>query len=304
MNQPANPRWRAPWTAHRQPEPCLGIGGIGPLSEETFQKFRRLIYEKTNIHMRESKQILISNRLRKRVLALRLGSYDEYYRYLTEGEMREEEMPHFIDAVSTNETYFFREPNHFTALQEKLLPQLLRLRSPVRIWSAGCSTGEEPYTLRIVFEEGRGSRWNGEAEIVATDISTEVIEKARAGLYRGRSLRNVAPALLARWFLPAGADTWRVGEPLRRGIEFRVHNLLSPQPPGRQFDLIFCRNVMIYFDKETQRRLVDEVFARVLDPQGYLCIGHSESLTGTSQRFRYVRELKAPIYQLNREGRQ
>lgn len=269
---------------------------IEPLSEETFNRFRKLIYEKTNINMRESKHILVSNRLRKRVLALNLGGYDEYYRYLTESEDRKQELPHFVAAVSTNETYFFREMNHFNALKESILPELFRNRKRIRIWSAGCATGEEPYTLRIVLEEGKGTLWEGEAEIVATDISGEAIAKAREGAYRERSLRFVPEQILKRYFASQCGGTYRVSEGLRKSVDFRVHNLLKEQPPEKRFDVIFCRNVMIYFDKPTQRRLVDEYFAGVLDSRGYLCIGHSESLTGTSRKFRYLKGLKVPVY--------
>lgn len=269
---------------------------LPPLSSETFERFRSLIYELTNINMRESKHILIANRLRKRVVALHLSGYDEYYRYLTEDGGRRAEIGHFVDAVSTNETYFFREMNHFVALKENFLPELLRRKRRIRLWSAGCSTGEEPYTLRIVIEEARGE--GCEAQILATDISGEVIARAREGLYRERSIRFVPPEILRRWFEPRADGSYQVKGQLREGVEFRVHNLLKEEPPGASFDLIFCRNVMIYFDKATQRRLVDEYFAKVLDPSGYLCIGHSESLTGTSERFRYLRGLKAPTYQL------
>lgn len=274
---------------------------IEPLSEETFNLFRSLIYEKTNINMRESKHILLSNRLRKRILALGLNGYDQYYRYLTEGEGREQELANFVDAVSTNETYFYREINHFNTLKETILPELFQFKRRIRIWSAGCSTGEEPYTLRIVIDEGKDHLWQGEAEIIATDISGEVIDKARQGVYRERSMRFVPEEVRARCFHPLGEENYQVKEELRQGIDFKVHNLLKEDPPEQSFDLIFCRNVMIYFDKATQRKLVDEHFAEVLDPRGYLCIGHSESLTGTSQKLRYLRGLKAPIYQKVRE---
>jgi len=271
--------------------------GIEPLSERTFHRFRALIYAKTNINMRESKHILVSNRLRKRILALKLSGYDEYYRYLTESENREQELPHFISAVSTNETYFFREMNHFTALKDSILPELFASKRRIRIWSAGCSSGEEPYNLRILLEEGKGALWEGEAEIVATDISAEAIDRARKGVYRERSLRFVPEQILKRYFVHHGGGTFRVSERLRKGVDFRVHNLLKEQPPEKHFELIFCRNVMIYFDKATQKRLVDEHFAAVLDCRGYLCIGHSESLAGTSSKFRYLRGLKVPVYQ-------
>jgi chemotaxis protein methyltransferase CheR len=274
---------------------------IKPLSKQTFNRFRKLIYEKTNINMRESKHILVSNRLRKRIVALGLAGYDEYYRYLTEGDGHVQEMIHFIDAVSTNETYFFREMNHFTALKEAILPGLFRSKKRIRIWSAGCSTGEEPYTLRILLDEGKDILWQGEAQIIATDISKEVIEKAREGIYRHRSVRFVPEQILKLYFTRSRNDFLQVTEELRNGVDFRVHNLLKDEPPAKSFDLIFCRNVMIYFDKPTQRRLVDEYFAEVLDPNGYLCIGHSESLTGTSLRLRYLREHKAPVYQKIRE---
>lgn len=275
--------------------------GIEPLSADTFQRFRKLIYEQTSIDMREGKHILVSNRLRKRILALGLSGYDEYFRYLTEGRDGAAELSHFIDAVSTNETYFYREPNHLVALRETILPELFARKKRLCVWCAGCSTGEEPYTLRIVIEEGQRSLWDGQADIIATDISSEVIQKAREGIYGQRSLRFVPPEVLHRCFTPLADGSVRLVERLRRQVEFRVHNLLKDPPPAPCVDVIFCRNVMIYFDKATQRRLTDDCFANVLDPHGYLCIGHSESLSGTSLRFRYVRGLKAPVYQLTRE---
>jgi len=272
--------------------------GLEPLSTDTFNRFRKLIYEKTSINMREGKLILVSNRLRKRVLALGLKGYDEYFRYLTERREGEDELVNFIDAVSTNETYFYREANHLAALKETILPKLFAEKKRLCIWSAGCSTGEEPYTLRIVVDEGRGSLWEGDADIIATDISSEVIRRAREGVYGARSVRAVPPSVLARSFTRLEDGSYRILDGLRDRVAFRVHNLLRDAPPARNIDLIFCRNVMIYFDKATQRRLTDEYFARALDPLGYLCIGHSESLSGTSERFRFLRGLKAPVYTL------
>jgi chemotaxis protein methyltransferase CheR len=246
--------------------------------------------------MRDGKHVLISNRLRRRIVALNLGGYDEYYEYITRGPGRETEIQAFIDAVSTNETYFFRETNHFAALTGTVLPELLARRRRIRLWSAGCSTGEEPYTLRIVIAEALGDAVSASVEILATDINDEVIAAARRGLYRERSLRLVPPEALARWFEPADDGARRVNRALAGSIEFRVHALLKQPPPEKSFDIIFCRNVMIYFDKPTQARLVDGYFGPVLAPDGYLFIGHSESLTGTSDLFRFQRGLKAPIY--------
>jgi chemotaxis protein methyltransferase CheR len=275
--------------------------GIEPLSVKTFNRFRALIYEKTNINMRECKLILVSNRLRKRILALGLKGYDEYLHLLTEEPSGASELANFIDAVSTNETYFYREENHLVALRETILPQLFARKKRLRIWSAGCSTGEEPYTLRILIEQGQVSLWSGEAEIIATDISQEAIRRAQEGVYGPRSLRLVPSAVLQRFFSPLPSGGYRIADRLRAKVDFRVHNLLKDAPPARNLDVIFCRNVMIYFDKPTQSRLTDGYFAEALDPQGFLCIGHSESLSGTSLRFRFLRELKAPVYQLAKE---
>ncbi len=273
------------------------IPQLEPLSRETFDRFRTLIYEKTSIHMREGKHVLVSNRLRRRIVALGLRGYDEYYRYLTRGDGRETEVQAFIDAVSTNETYFFRETNHFDALTRSTLPELLARRRRIRVWSAGCSTGEEPYTLRIAIAEALGERASAAVEIVATDINEGVIAAARRGAYGERSLRLVPPAVLERWFDRGDDGGHRVKRVLAESIDFRVHALLRQPPPGKTFDIIFCRNVMIYFDKPTQARLVNDCFGSVLAADGYLFIGHSESLAGTSKLFELCRGLRAPIYQ-------
>jgi chemotaxis protein methyltransferase CheR len=267
-----------------------------PLSQEIFDKFRALIYEKTGIHMRDGKQILIANRLRRRLTELKLSSYEEYYSLLTTRRSNDPEVAAFIDAVSTNETYFFREGNHFTALSSTILPELFRAHGRVRIWSAGCSTGEEVYTLRIVADQAARAAGAREPEIVGTDISTTVIHRARQGIYRDRALRLVPPAQLDAYFEPTGDGGFQVRAEARARVEFRVHNLFTDAPPWDGVQIIFCRNVMIYFDKPTQLKLVDEIFARALHPEGYLFIGHSESLSGFTKRFTYASSLKAPIY--------
>jgi chemotaxis protein methyltransferase CheR len=272
------------------------------LTDDTYEKFRLLIYEKTGIRMREGKQILVSNRLRKRLGQLKLASYEEYYALLTSGKAPREEMASFIDAVSTNETYFFREANHFTALQHTVLPQLFHAGARVRIWSAGCSTGEEVYTLRIVADEAAKACKGREVEIIGTDISTTVIERARRGIYGDRALHLVPPALLRQYFHPAQEGGYQVREEVRARVQFKVRNLFTDAPPAESIEVIFCRNVMIYFDKATQLSLVDHIFAHAIAAQGYLFIGHSESLTGFSKAFQYAPILKAPIYRRRREA--
>jgi chemotaxis protein methyltransferase CheR len=276
----------------------IATAGIQPLSSETFERLRRLIHETTGIWMRDGKQILVANRLRRRLAALGLESYDAYLALLERppggprhrfdrSDARAAEMAHFIDAVSTNETYFYRESGHLRALETAVLSRLLPRGRPVRLWCAGSSTGEEAYTLRIACDEAE-RRYGGSVEITGTDISTAVIAAAREGLYRERSVRHVPPAILGRCFSPEGEGRWRVRPELRERVGFRVHNLLAdPAPAEGPFDVIFCRNVMIYFDKPTQKRLVDGVFASAIRPDGWLFIGHAESLMGTSERFAY-----------------
>jgi chemotaxis protein methyltransferase CheR len=282
-------------------QPLPAIAGAA-LSQETFDKFRALIYEKTGIHMREGKQILIANRLRKRLVQLKLAGYEDYYTLLTAARCPAEETAHFIDAVSTNETYFFREGNHFTALTTTILPELFRANGKVRIWSAGCSTGEEVYTLRIVADQAAHAAGAPEAEIVGTDISTTVIGRAREGIYRDRALRLVPPELMKRYFVPADKDAFQVSGEARARVDFRVHNLFTDPPPWDRVNIIFCRNVMIYFDKPTQMKLVDGIFARAIHPDGYLFIGHSESLSGFTKCFSYASTLKAPIYRRKKDA--
>jgi chemotaxis protein methyltransferase CheR len=274
---------------------------VAPLSDKTFQLFRDLIYRETGIHMRDSKRILVANRLRKRVISLGMESYDQYYDFLISEKQGRGEIPFFINAVSTNETYFFRGDSHFETLKSIILPELFKKKNSIKIWSAGCSTGEEPYTICMTILEEAGLLWRGDVEIVATDINTKVIGEAEQGVYSGRTLKYMPPELMKRYFSHLGKGQYRLNEEVRSRVRFHSHNLLKDDAPDNGFDIIFCRNVMIYFDKETQRRLVDGLFSQALLPDGYLFIGHSESLIGCSDYFKYAR-YKAPIYvQLNQE---
>ena len=245
--------------------------------------------------MKPHKKVLIANRLRKRVRTLGLSSYDDYYSYLIKNEAKE--LTDFIDAVSTNETFFFREKDHFDALSQVLLPELFRQKEHINIWSAACSSGEEPYTLRIIADDIISTLGRGKAEIIATDISHEIIDKAKTGIYKKYSTRFVPSATLNRYFQKDG-EVYKIKEAVKKGVQFKVQNLLHDPPPDNNFDIIFCRNVMIYFDKETKQRLADDVFAEVLRPDGLLFIGHSESLNYISNRFKYTRQLNTPFYML------
>jgi chemotaxis protein methyltransferase CheR len=274
----------------------MGLAEISALTDRTFNDFRELIYRETGISLRDSKHILISNRLRKRLIALGINGYDDYYRYLTKSGDGRRELQNFIDAVSTNETYFYRGDNQFTALSDEILPKMFKKQSRIKVWSAGCSSGEEPYTICTIIMEAAGITWKGDIEIVATDINTEVIEKAGEGIYSGRTLKFVRAELLERYFDNLGNENYRIKDTIKQHVKYKCHNLLKQDPPGSEFDIIFCRNVMIYFDKKTQRELVDNSFRKAISDKGYLFIGHSESLMGKTESFKYAHICKAPIY--------
>jgi chemotaxis protein methyltransferase CheR len=269
---------------------------ISELTNSTFDSFRRIIYNETGIFMKESKRILVSNRLRKRLMALQMKSFDEYLNYLTDKRKGKNELQHFINAVSTNETYFYRGDNQFDALKSIVLTDLLQKKKNLKIWSAGCSTGEEAYTIAMVLLDAVNIFSDFEFKIIATDINMEVIDKAKEGTYFGRTLKFIPQHFLQIYFEQVGDERYRICDEVKKYIIFRVHNLLYDEPPEYQLDIIFCRNVMIYFDKKTQKNLVDGTFARALSKTGFLFIGHSESLSAVSERFKYAHISKAPIY--------
>jgi chemotaxis protein methyltransferase CheR len=264
------------------------------LSEAEFRHISDLVYRHCGINLHEGKRELVQARLAQRLRATGCADATEYLHRL-ETDRRGQEFSRLIDAVSTNLTSFFREPGHFDFLRERLLPELIRRRrqqgdSRIRAWSAGCSTGEEPYSLAMTLLEalGREGRWD--AKLLATDISTRALQKARTGRYEKQRVATVPPALLTRYFTASRVEgqTWyEATASLREVVRFAHLNLMDAWPFTGPFDFIFCRNVMIYFDKPTQQRLVDR-FWEIMESGGYLFTGHSESLTGVAHRFRYV----------------
>jgi chemotaxis protein methyltransferase CheR len=266
--------------------------GTAELRDSDFEKISRLVYEKCGINLHEGKKELVKSRLGKRLREGNFPTFTEYCRYVVTEEGTEE-LVRMIDSLSTNLTYFFREESHFKKLSG-ILPEMINKaaegRSPkLRIWSAGCSTGEEPYSLAITILECM-NRSNVEVKILATDISTSVLKTAERGVYAEEKTRNIAPDLLKKYF-QQGTGQWnghaRVRKDIREMVSFKRFNLMEPPPQGVLFDVIFCRNVMIYFDKPTQAALVDRFYGSLL-AGGYLFIGHSESLTNFNHRFRYI----------------
>ncbi len=260
------------------------------LTDREFDKFRALIYEHSGINLSPQKKDLLRARLGKRMRRLGVATFAEYLKILGE-DASGREIVHLIDAVSTNVTYFFREAAHFEFLKRQVLPALVNgCRSGkikrVRFWSAGCSTGEEPYSLVMTIEPFLGPDRLWDFKLLATDISTRALAQAKSGVYPLNSVKGLTPHQLSAYFDRVG-DTVVVKPELRRLITFARVNLQQSYPFSGPFDVIFCRNVMIYFDQATQQRLVNR-FWDYLKPGGYLFIGHSENLSMIRHRFQYV----------------
>lgn len=272
---------------------------IQRLTDEEFQKFAKLIHDESGIFLKPTKITLLSNRLRKRLQALKLSNFTEYYNYIVGKKDKTEEIEALLDVVSTNETYFFRNERHFNAFLNKILPDIARLKKnkSLRIWSAGCSTGEEPYTISICLNENSAlfTGWN--IEILATDIAFSVLDFAKEGKYSGRRIEKVPPKLMDKYFtkVPNAQGVYEVKQSLRRYIKFGQLNLFK-DPFPKDIDIIFCRNVMIYFDREHQRKLVADFYKSISKDNGYFFIGHSETLHSISEDFAYIKILDAPVY--------
>jgi chemotaxis protein methyltransferase CheR len=259
------------------------------ITAEEFHRFRTLIYDESGISLSEQKQSFLASRLSKRLHDLDLATFSEYYAKVIEDQAHEE-FTRMLDLISTNKTDFFREPKHFDFLREKILPGLDSAKR-IRIWSSACSTGEEPYTIAMTLYEAVRSPERWDMKILASDLSTRVLAKAAAGVYNEERFRTVPPGVMKRHFLRGRGDqtgVFKVKPHIADAITFRRINLMDDCFPIKNpLDLIFCRNVMIYFDRPTQETLVNK-FHRYLKPGGYLFIGHSESLQWVTHSFKSI----------------
>jgi chemotaxis protein methyltransferase CheR len=269
---------------------AAGLAGIEirPLTAAEFESIRALARQKFGLDLRSGKEQLVAARLGKQLRRLGLRTFHQYYDYVR-AEPTGQALVEMIDALTTNHTSFLRERSHFDFLRAQAMPAW-RGRAAVDIWSAACSTGEEPYSLAIsMLEEWPGPE-RPQVRILATDISTRVLDTARRGVYQADRLEGLAAATVQRYFL-RGDGRWKGWYRLRPAVlemvEFRRLNLTEPFPALPRFSAIFCRNVMIYFDRETQDRLAARL-AECLEPGGYLFIGHSESLLRTASELQYV----------------
>lgn len=275
---------------------------VRELTDKEFERIRRWVYEIAGISLGPAKKALVAGRLAKRLSALHCGSFSEYFELL-ESSASHTERQTAIDLLTTNETHFFREPKHFEFLVSEVLNRLPRGRG-LRVWSAACSSGEEPYTLAMILSEHLG---DGMWEVVASDLSTRVLANARAGVYPVERAREMPKAYLHKYLLRGTgphAGQVMVSRALRQRVQFLQANLNATLPNIGEFDVVFLRNVMIYFDAATKMAVVRRVMS-TLKPGGHLFIGHSESLNGISDQ---VVCLKPSIYAkpsgaIGRQGR-
>jgi chemotaxis protein methyltransferase CheR len=255
-------------------------------TEEDFDHIAKMLHDDAGIYLPEAKATLVYSRLAKRLRALGLESFRDYCTILTEeGGRGAGERQQMLAALTTNVTRFFREPHHFDHLKAKVLPPLLdaaRRGGRVRLWSAACSTGPEPYSIALTVLSLMPEAAQYDVRILATDIDPNVVAAGRRGVYRADAVEPIPQELRTRWMRRANDDgelAWSAGEEMRKLVSFRELNLIGPWPMKGPFDAIFCRNVVIYFEDETQAR-VWQRFKPLLTPEGRLYIGHSERVNG------------------------
>ncbi|HEX2966504.1 MAG TPA: protein-glutamate O-methyltransferase [Syntrophorhabdaceae bacterium] len=253
------------------------------MSRDVFSRLQKFIYSESGIKLTDVKKTMLESRLQKRLRALGMHSFSDYCDYVLSAEGIEHELTAMIDQVTTNKTDFFREPAHFEYLISKVVPVLNKSQRHLMIWSAGCSSGEEPYTLAMVMQNYIDNGGKTSFSILATDISTRVLEKARIAVYDQERISAI-PSVFQKKFLLRSKDKskgiYRIVPDLRKHVQFRRVNFMEGDFGFREdLDVIFCRNVIIYFDKQTQERLLRK-FCNCLSPGGHIFMGHSETILG------------------------
>lgn len=263
-------------------------------TDRDFNDIANLVYNACGIVLGDHKREMVYSRLARRIRALKLNDFKAYLAYLD--THKDQEFDAFINAITTNLTSFFREVHHFEFIKSELIPNLIKANKDtkrVRIWSAGCSTGEEPYSLAMTLNNAFPSNWD--VKILATDLDSNVLEKAQKGVYTAANVNGLDASHLKRWFLKSkDGEHYKVKDTLRERISFKRLNLLQDWPMKGPFDLILCRNVVIYFDKETKDHLFKR-YANILSDHGYLFLGHSESMGKEHSNYK---NLGKTMYQL------
>jgi len=271
-----------------------------PITDEDFRKFREFFYRKTGIHFDDSKRYFVDKRLQERIEQTDSSGFRDYFvmlRFQAQGE----ELQQLINSMTVNETYFFREEYHFACMVRSMLPEIAsrkRAGESIRIWSIPCSSGEEPYSIAIYLQEFWPDIVNYDVEILASDIDTTILNDARRGIFSKRSVQNLPPKLLSKYFTPAHEHHFQLCEDVRSCIDFNRVNVTDAADTRRyrKIDLIFCRNLLIYFD-DTSRRMAAESFYDALSPGGFICLGHSESMSRISGLFKVRKFQDAIVYQ-------
>jgi len=260
------------------------------MNSQTFQKLREIVYANSGINLSEAKQAMVSSRISKRMRVLSISRAEQYLQYLL-NQSGGDEMTHLLNVISTNVTSFFRESDHFTFLEKTVSELISKGKKKIRIWCAASSTGEEPYSIAMTIRELPDAQ-NVDIRILATDISTRVLAEAHEGRYEEGKTDSIPKSLRSKYFIEEKHNEKKIllaSDALKNMISFRRLNLSkTPFPMKGPLDIVFCRNVMIYFDNSVRKKLVSEIF-RLLKGGGYLITGHSESLTSITTNFKCVK---------------
>jgi len=270
------------------------------ISLDEFQKFREFFYRKTGIQFDDNKRYFVDKRLLERIEATGTESFRHYFTMLR-FEASGEELQKLTNLMTVNETYFFREDYQFRCLVDSMLPAVCARKKPgarIRIWSIPSSSGEEPYSIAIYLLEHWPEIANWDVELISSDIDTDILKRARLGCYSPRSVQHVKPALLDRYFVRQKNGDYQISDELRDSVEFTRVNLaeMTDTRSYRNFDIIFCRNLLIYFD-DLSRRKAAEVFYDALNAGGFVCLGHSESMSRITSLFSVKKYPEAIVYQ-------
>jgi chemotaxis protein methyltransferase CheR len=270
-----------------------------PLSREEFQQLCDYLYRRTGMVFTEAKRYYVERRVHERMSATASLTFPSYFARLRSNAQAE--LEHFINAFTVNETYFYREDHQLACLTNDLLVERTRSKkagNSIRIWSVPCSTGEEPYSIALWLLENWQLVDDYEIEILGSDIDTQVLAHAQEAIFGKRALMRLSPHLVAKYFSPYQEDQWKILDELRDSVRFSVVNLVEPNDTRRQgrFDVIFCRNVLIYFDDASRRIAAENLFENLL-PGGFICLGHTESMSRISPLFEVRRFSDAIVYQ-------
>lgn len=255
------------------------------LRKSEFQKVRSMLYDYCGINLHDGKEALVRARLMKRIRKLGMNSFEEYLNFLETDESGAEFLS-LVDVLTTNKTSFFRENEHFDFIRREVIPNMAGRH--VKWWSAGCSSGEEPVTCSIILQEEKSAMPGAAVKILATDISRDVLQVARTGIYTDQRLSEIPASLRSKYFVKVEEGKYGVNNSVRQMITYGRLNLQESWPMRGPFHVIMCRNVMIYFNRQTQQELVSR-FYNILEPGGYLFLGHSESVTGGNHGFTNIR---------------